>query len=359
MIETLDTVFRNAAIGLFLFLGLLILRDFKFRLTSILGSLASFTGASYMMCSHPIFGTVFGPHGFTFGIGTLCIMGPVTVWLFSLSLFQDNFRLRPMHAVYVALYIAMNQVHFSYGENLSPDVRFLMEVAYAAVRIGFIAHMLYVAWQGRGDDLLEIRIRFRWIYIGLVGFAITAIFIFETYFTNEQLENPTALLVQSAGMAALAFTIMWTNIRLHKGILFEPAIQPKDEESISVSAQKGDASERHDLTAIMTAVVDDKKFLLPGLTISSLAAEVSIPEHRLRRLINRHMGYRNFADFLNHYRIDAAKLRLADAGERHTQVLVIAMDLGYGSLGPFNRAFKERTGQTPTEYRGISLAETG
>ncbi|WP_081786483.1 helix-turn-helix domain-containing protein [Kordiimonas gwangyangensis] len=27
------------------------------------------------------------------------------------------------------------------------------------------------------------------------------------------------------------------------------------------------------------------------------------------------------------------------------------MDLGYGSLGPFNRAFKERTGLTPSEYR--------
>jgi len=32
-------------------------------------------------------------------------------------------------------------------------------------------------------------------------------------------------------------------------------------------------------------------------------------------------------------------------------VLTIALDLGYGSLGPFNRAFKEMTGMTPTAYR--------
>ncbi|WP_414673883.1 helix-turn-helix domain-containing protein [Marinimicrobium sp. UBA4509] len=29
----------------------------------------------------------------------------------------------------------------------------------------------------------------------------------------------------------------------------------------------------------------------------------------------------------------------------------IALDLGYGSIGPFNRAFKRHTGLTPTQYR--------
>jgi AraC-like DNA-binding protein len=32
-------------------------------------------------------------------------------------------------------------------------------------------------------------------------------------------------------------------------------------------------------------------------------------------------------------------------------VLTIALEVGYGSIGPFNRAFKERFGVTPTEYR--------
>ena len=32
-------------------------------------------------------------------------------------------------------------------------------------------------------------------------------------------------------------------------------------------------------------------------------------------------------------------------------VLTIAMDAGFQSLNPFNRAFKAETGLTPTEYR--------
>ncbi len=37
-------------------------------------------------------------------------------------------------------------------------------------------------------------------------------------------------------------------------------------------------------------------------------------------------------------------------------VLTIAMDAGFQSLGPFNRAFKADTGLTPSEYRRQALA---
>ena len=93
-----------------------------------------------------------------------------------------------------------------------------------------------------------------------------------------------------------------------------------------------------------------------GLTIGALAAEVGVPEHRLRRLINGGLGYRNFADFIGGRRIEAAKLALADPANARASISGIAFDLGYASLGPFNRAFKEVTGQTPTAWRQEALA---
>jgi AraC-like DNA-binding protein len=92
-----------------------------------------------------------------------------------------------------------------------------------------------------------------------------------------------------------------------------------------------------------------------GLTIGALAEELEVPEYRLRRLINNRLGYRNFADFLNSRRIDEAKRRLSDPASAHLTVAAIAFDLGYGSLGPFNRAFRADTGAAPTAWRAQAL----
>jgi AraC-like DNA-binding protein len=87
------------------------------------------------------------------------------------------------------------------------------------------------------------------------------------------------------------------------------------------------------------------------LTIRKLAEQLTIPEHQLRRLINRHLGYRNFNDYLNRYRIDEAARRLADPVQERLPILTIALEVGYASLTPFNRAFKARHQQTPSEFR--------
>ena len=70
-----------------------------------------------------------------------------------------------------------------------------------------------------------------------------------------------------------------------------------------------------------------------------------------------HLGFRNFTAFLNSYRVTEAKQQLGDPEQSRTPVLTIALNLGYASLGPFNRAFKAQTGMTPTEYRRRRLAD--
>jgi AraC-like DNA-binding protein len=95
-----------------------------------------------------------------------------------------------------------------------------------------------------------------------------------------------------------------------------------------------------------------------GLTIAVLAARLDVPEYRLRQAINEGLGYRNFNAFLNRYRIDEAKAALADPSQREVPVLTIAIDAGFQSIGPFNRAFKAATGLTPTEFRRDALARS-
>jgi sterol desaturase/sphingolipid hydroxylase (fatty acid hydroxylase superfamily)/AraC-like DNA-binding protein len=87
------------------------------------------------------------------------------------------------------------------------------------------------------------------------------------------------------------------------------------------------------------------------LSIGTLAALVGAPEHRLRKLINGTLGHRNFADYVNGRRIEAAKTALSDPEQALKSVSTIAYELGFASLGPFNRAFRAATGVTPTAWR--------
>ena len=76
-----------------------------------------------------------------------------------------------------------------------------------------------------------------------------------------------------------------------------------------------------------------------------------MPEYRLRRLINQRLGHRNFSSFVNGYRLAEATAALADPAQAEVPILTIALDAGFQSIGPFNRAFKAHTGMTPTAYR--------
>lgn len=85
-----------------------------------------------------------------------------------------------------------------------------------------------------------------------------------------------------------------------------------------------------------------------GFTIANLAQTLEVSEQKLRRSINSEMQFRNFNQFLNHYRLaEASKLlKQSDA-----PVSTIAYEVGYSTLSSFNSLFKSQFGMTPTEYR--------
>ena len=96
-----------------------------------------------------------------------------------------------------------------------------------------------------------------------------------------------------------------------------------------------------------------------GLSIAALASHIRVPEYRLRRLINIRLGYRNFSQMLNEYRIADAAEALADPAQRRLPILTIALSVGYQSINPFNRAFRDFKGTTPSAWRQSRLANSG
>ena len=102
-------------------------------------------------------------------------------------------------------------------------------------------------------------------------------------------------------------------------------------------------------------MAQDRVYRREGLSLTDLAQTLKMSEATLRELINQRLGFRNFNDFLHHHRLREATERLS---REDLPILTIALGCGYGSIGPFNRAFKQRLGVTPTEFRaGARLAQ--
>lgn len=87
------------------------------------------------------------------------------------------------------------------------------------------------------------------------------------------------------------------------------------------------------------------------LKVADLARLAGEPDYKVTQCITGVLGFQNFNRLINHYRIARAQQILADPGHGDLPILTIALDCGFGSIGPFNRAFKEATGSTPSAYR--------
>jgi AraC-like DNA-binding protein len=94
----------------------------------------------------------------------------------------------------------------------------------------------------------------------------------------------------------------------------------------------------------------EKIFKNDGLTLRTLAENLSIPPHQLSWVLNKKMNV-TFSGLLNSYRIEEVKKRLASAAEAEKTILDIAFDAGFGTKTSFNRTFFRMTGKTPSQYR--------
>jgi AraC-like DNA-binding protein len=100
-------------------------------------------------------------------------------------------------------------------------------------------------------------------------------------------------------------------------------------------------------------VLENKWHLEAGLSLQSLAKLFATNQAYLSRTINQGLS-ENFSSFINGLRIDYAKQLI----ERDEQSMIeIALASGFGSKASFNRAFKNHTGQSPSDYKLAKLVK--
>lgn len=92
-------------------------------------------------------------------------------------------------------------------------------------------------------------------------------------------------------------------------------------------------------------------YLQANLRVADLARQLDVPEYKVSRLLKSQFKASNFNQFINTLRIDYAKTLLLDPDKGHWPIVVVGMESGFASVGPFTRAFKAKEGSTPHEFR--------
>jgi AraC-like DNA-binding protein len=272
----------------------------------------------------------------------LAFGGVAMFWLFIVTLFED----RAVTPTTLAPWVVLTLVAFV-GVVTTGVIQRGVWIAHNLIEAALAFHALYVIGRSWRGDLVEARRRLRGPFLTFVTLYVLTLSGFEIA-EGLGFFQPWFRLLGGVSMAFYcgAGAIVFLQVRQE---IFGAA-QPQPAPPAGLDA--GDRAILDRLEALMQG----EAWRREGLTIGDLANEVGMPEHRLRRLINDHLGFRNFAAFVNARRIAAAKAILSDPAQARVSVAAIAFDLGFGSLGPFNRAFKEETGVTPTQYRRQQLS---
>lgn len=343
---TIDPMIRGGSIALFALWIAVLWRDYRHVVSARVAMAMNLAIIAYLLAR------LFNPDGPARLPYVLCdalsVMVPALFWLFARLWFDDRQTIGWRSWLLVAAFGTLPLIQIV----LIGATGTFSQAIWVLVRIGmfgFAVAGMWIAWRGRANDLIEARREFRLGVVGLIGGFILLV-TFVEMFRNRDFSHD---LGRSVTLAAILIATFVVSVGLYRFRSAELFAAPNAPELPGRTAPRGDPSPlARRLHAVMA---DERAYRAEGFSISALAARLGEPEYRVRRAINGEMGFRNFTAFLNSFRLDEIRAALADPAQREVPILTIAIDAGFGSLGPFNRAFRDAEAMTPSEYRARAL----
>ncbi len=307
----------------------------------LLGVALALGGVSYLISS-PVFDHINLKVGLGLGLPADAI--PPLLLLFTWELFEDDRRPPPLVWSIVAFYIVVILLIGFARDTIGPAVKPYLLVLLQLTKLGFAVGAIFIVWTGRESDLVETRLKLRRAFAASIG-VIVAVVVTTELVTRWQVPEAIELLGMAAIFAVtLAINLIFLRLNPTFALTGSPRSSPMmPEEDLLVGELKKTMS-------------GDRAYADHDLRIADLSASLKVPEYQLRRTINRSLGYQNFNQFVNRYRVEEAARRLIN--EPRIPVLTIALDVGFRSISSFNAAFRAHYQMNPTNYRKSKLPDS-
>ena len=366
-LTVLDAALRGTLLALLVLLAARLLRDRPALPAAQAAVVLALGSCVQVIGSTPLFEALV-PRAWQAPFIAIAVANVVLFWVFVQALFDDDFRFQPMHgAAYgvVLLVSGVNCVVWA-ADGPTPVARVSLGLQ-RAVPLVFAALTVLAAARHWRDDLVEERRRVR-AFIVVMGVAYTLLMLVARLATERGRLSEVMALVDAAVLLSIVAVAAWHLLRVGGSDLFPSALVTTAAPRVRAVAPSAaveapapiapDPAEERLVQVLQRVMVEERAYRSEDLSVASLAARLSVPEYRLRRVINRRLGHRNFNAYVNGFRLAEARHALADPQRRGLPVLTIALEAGFQSIGPFNRAFKAATGLTPTEFRREHSADS-
>jgi AraC-like DNA-binding protein len=147
--------------------------------------------------------------------------------------------------------------------------------------------------------------------------------------------------------------IIFLSLFLEPHVLYGSLPSPKQQQKpiYRNSTNESLTKEENDFKALLDLYFkEETDFLKPTFRQSDLAGHMNLSRNTLSHMINK--VYRvNFNQLLNEKRIEIALKNLENSNWENLSLEGVALEVGFKSRTTFNKAFKLKTGCTPSKYK--------
>jgi AraC-like DNA-binding protein len=341
--EMLELFFRFTTMGMLIVLGILVVkRNERFKAILLVSLILCLW--AYILLTAPFpedfFGKLRGP------LLLFTETMPYLIWCLAMMSLCDNFNPQQWPTLLKVALVSLF-IWFGYFFGLKQGAGIFHQINHG-IEVLLMLHIVLIALLELKDDVVNSRRMLRMLLIIYIGLHTLMLVILEltdvTFRGTYQFGLLNAVLICFTILTFALFNLKNTINNLQSKTVMGNSKELQEENKV-LPPHYQKASDK------LKKLMDEGYYTQIDLTVQSLASVISLPEHQLRELINKHLRFRNFSTFLNSYRIPAACEALKDTQQNRKPILTLALELGYGSIGPFNRAFKIQLGQTPSEFR--------
>ena len=300
--------------------------------------------------------------------------GPLLLW-YTRSLIYKDFHLRRSDALFLLPALLIGAYHYGIWYRLDEADKLAVLAGHSVLGesalthgLGFLREGLRVAFglacvveirrcqrQIRQDYSNIESLDFSWLDLLVIGFLILrcwAVLVSVGIILAAQFDLQV-INFADLGLTANYATFLLITTMIFLSLSYTPmfeGIHPARDDHTEAGADPRAEFEESQVQQLETYMGQEKPYLATILTLDQLAQQVGLPKRTLSNVINRHFG-QNFFEYINHYRIDYAKQRLADPDCADQTILEILSDAGFNSKATFNTFFKKLEGVTPSQYR--------